>query len=188
MSSDPTSLYSRKNPFPGRLLTNRRLSKEGSSKDIRHYEIDLHGSGLTFEVGDSLGVYPDNDHALVEEMLTALGASGDEEVLSDKDGPVVPLAAGVVEELHHHDAVEAVPRIHRRAYGGRIRHPRDDGRPVAQGRSRQIHVRHGGHRLPAGASVDQVHGGGVHRHAAEVAATAVFHFVEPTAAPGRRCI
>ena len=91
MSSDPTSLYSRKNPFPGRLLTNRRLSKEGSGKDIRHYEIDLRGSDLTYEVGDSLGVYPDNDPALVEEILTALGASGEEEVPSDKDGPVVPL-------------------------------------------------------------------------------------------------
>ncbi len=91
MSSDPTSVYSRKNPFPGRLLTNRRLSKEGSGKDIRHYEIDLRGSDLHFEVGDSLGVYPDNDPALVEEILTALGVSGEEEVPSDKDGPVVPL-------------------------------------------------------------------------------------------------
>ena len=42
-------------------------------------------------MGDSLGINPDNDPALVEEIIAALGASGDEEVPSDKDGPMVPL-------------------------------------------------------------------------------------------------
>jgi sulfite reductase (NADPH) flavoprotein alpha-component len=42
------------------------LSKEGSPKDTRHFEIDLRGSGLAFEPGDSLAVLPTNDPALVE--------------------------------------------------------------------------------------------------------------------------
>ncbi len=84
------SPYSRKNPFPGRLLVNRLLSREGSGKEIRHLEISLAGSGLAYETGDSLGVYPDNDPALVDETLAALGATGTETVPGN-DGQPVPL-------------------------------------------------------------------------------------------------
>ena len=52
MSTDTTALYSRKNPFPGRMTVNRLLSRPGSGKEIRHHEIDLSGSGLTYEVGE----------------------------------------------------------------------------------------------------------------------------------------
>jgi sulfite reductase alpha subunit-like flavoprotein len=38
------SPYSRTNPFPGRLVVNRRLNP-GSNKDTRHLEVDLTGSG-----------------------------------------------------------------------------------------------------------------------------------------------
>ena len=38
--------YSRKNPFPARLVVNRKLTGEGSEKDTRHFEISLQGSGL----------------------------------------------------------------------------------------------------------------------------------------------
>jgi sulfite reductase (NADPH) flavoprotein alpha-component len=71
-------VYSRKNPFPGRLLVNRRLNSPDSEKDTRHFEISLEGSGLTYEVGDSMAIYPTNDPDLVAEILEALGASGDE--------------------------------------------------------------------------------------------------------------
>jgi sulfite reductase (NADPH) flavoprotein alpha-component len=76
------AVYSRKNPFPGRLLVNRRLNSPDSEKDTRHFEISLGGSGLSYEVGDSMAVYPANDPALVEETLEALGAKGDEEIVS----------------------------------------------------------------------------------------------------------
>jgi sulfite reductase (NADPH) flavoprotein alpha-component len=72
--------YSRKKPFPARLLANRRLSGEGSDKDVRHFEIGLAGSGLTYEVGDALGVFPTNCPVFVSEILTALGCDGEEAV------------------------------------------------------------------------------------------------------------
>jgi sulfite reductase (NADPH) flavoprotein alpha-component len=72
--------YTRKNPFPARLITNRRLSAQGSAKDVRHFEINLAGSGLTYEVGDALGVIPSNCPQLVGEILTALGCDGEEAV------------------------------------------------------------------------------------------------------------
>ena len=52
----PSSQYSRKNPFPARLLVNRLLSGARSTKEIRHYELSLEGSGLRYEAGDALGV------------------------------------------------------------------------------------------------------------------------------------
>ena len=66
MSTDPASPYSRKNPFPGRIVTNRVLSLPGSGKEIRHFELSLAGSGQKYEPGDSLGIYPDNEPARVE--------------------------------------------------------------------------------------------------------------------------
>ena len=78
------SQWTRQNPFPGRLVVNRRLSSDDSEKDTRHFEIDLTGWGLKFEPGDSVAVYPTNDPALVEEILRALGAKGDEPVPAAK--------------------------------------------------------------------------------------------------------
>ncbi len=72
--------YTRANPFPARLVVNRRLSGPESEKDTRHFEIDLTGWGLSFEVGDSLAVYATNDPELVDEIIRTLGATGDEEV------------------------------------------------------------------------------------------------------------
>jgi sulfite reductase (NADPH) flavoprotein alpha-component len=80
MSSDPASLYSRKNPFPATHPVNRKLSGEGSGKDTRHHEISLAGSGLHYEVGDSLGLFATNNPALVAEIIAAIGATGNESV------------------------------------------------------------------------------------------------------------
>ena len=83
-SSASTSPYTRSNPFPGKLVVNRRLSTPASEKDTRHFEIDLKGWGLSFEVGDSLAVYPTNDPELVGEIIHAIGAKGDEPVTAAK--------------------------------------------------------------------------------------------------------
>ena len=79
--------YSRANPFPARLLVNRRLSGPDSAKDTRHFEIDLTGWGLSYEAGDSLAVYATNDSQLVEEIILAIGATGDEQVPRPKGIP-----------------------------------------------------------------------------------------------------
>ena len=72
--------FSRTNPFPARLITNRRLNTAGSAKDTRHFEISLEGSGLIYEAGDALGVMPQNCPALVDEIINALGCDGEEAV------------------------------------------------------------------------------------------------------------
>ncbi len=77
--------WSRKNPFPAKLITNRKLNGPDSAKDTRHFEISLAGSGLTYEVGDALGVCATNDPALVADLFSALGCDG-EEAVTDPDG------------------------------------------------------------------------------------------------------
>src|SRR2546421_7532095 len=76
--------YSRTNPFPAKMLVNRRLSGPESEKDTRHFELDLTGWGLSFEVGDSVAVYPTNDPVLVDEIIHALHGRGDELVPAAK--------------------------------------------------------------------------------------------------------
>jgi sulfite reductase (NADPH) flavoprotein alpha-component len=76
------SPYTRANPFPGKLAVNRSLCGADSVKDTRHFEIDLTGWGLNYEVGDSMTVWPTNDPALVDEIIRTLGAKGDEAVKS----------------------------------------------------------------------------------------------------------
>jgi sulfite reductase (NADPH) flavoprotein alpha-component len=79
--------YTRANPFLARMLVNRRLSGPESEKDTRHFELDLTGWGLSFEVGDSLAVYATNDPHLVEEIIRALGLTGDEQVPRPRGEP-----------------------------------------------------------------------------------------------------
>jgi len=72
--------YDKSNPFPAKLLKNVLLNKPGSGKEVRHYEIALNGSGLTYEAGDALGVVPVNCPELVGDVLNALQARPDESV------------------------------------------------------------------------------------------------------------
>lgn len=84
------SLYSRKNPFPAKLRTNKKLTGTTSAKDTRHYEVCLKGSGLVYEVGDSLGVFPVNHPELVREILDRLKFHG-EEIVVDPNGEPIQL-------------------------------------------------------------------------------------------------
>jgi sulfite reductase (NADPH) flavoprotein alpha-component len=89
--------YSRKNPFPARLLINRKLTGEGSEKDTRHYEISLQASGLTYEAGDALGIMPTNSPELVDEILRALRFDGEEEV-SGPEGDKMPIRLALLRD------------------------------------------------------------------------------------------
>jgi sulfite reductase (NADPH) flavoprotein alpha-component len=95
----PTVPYSRKNPFPATPLVNRKLTLEGSEKETRHYEFSLTGSGFQYEVGDSMGIFPQNNPQLVEDLLQALHFSG-EEVITNKEGETFSLREGLLKHFH----------------------------------------------------------------------------------------
>ena len=79
-TSEATSAWSRQNPYPATVLRTFNLNAAGSEKQTTHVELDLGDSGLTYEAGDSLGVYPTNCEELVESLLTRLAATGDEQI------------------------------------------------------------------------------------------------------------
>lgn len=83
------SQYNRKNPLLAPLKRKQLLTGEGSSKETMHYEFDLSGSGEQYDVGDALNILPINQPELVDELLQALNASGEEKVTwQNADYPV----------------------------------------------------------------------------------------------------
>jgi sulfite reductase (NADPH) flavoprotein alpha-component len=77
--------YGRKNPFPAKLIDQKKLNLKGSSKDTRHLEIDISASGIRYSAGDAVGVFPSNAPDLVHALMDQCGWYGDEQVTS-KDG------------------------------------------------------------------------------------------------------
>ncbi len=70
---------SRADPYPARLIEARRLNPGSPTKDTRHVALGYDAGALSYEAGDSLGLWPVNDPALVEEVLGLVGLSGEEE-------------------------------------------------------------------------------------------------------------
>ena len=74
------SAYDKSNPFPAEILTNQKITGGSSSKDVRHIELSIEGSGLTYEPGDSLAVHVANPPQLVSEILQQLNFDGQQSV------------------------------------------------------------------------------------------------------------
>jgi sulfite reductase (NADPH) flavoprotein alpha-component len=66
---------SRDNPVDAIFLSRRRLNKPGSEKETWHIDFDLSNGGVDYSVGDSLGVFAQNDLGLVDQVIANLGAS-----------------------------------------------------------------------------------------------------------------
>jgi sulfite reductase (NADPH) flavoprotein alpha-component len=66
---------SRDNPVEATFLSRRLLNKKGSEKETWHIEFDLEGCGLDYVVGDSFGIFAQNDIGLVDQVIALLGAS-----------------------------------------------------------------------------------------------------------------
>src|ERR1700733_11214738 len=73
----PAPGRSRDNPVYATLLSRRRLNKSGADKINWHIDFNLSGTDLDYEVGDSFGVFPANDHDLVAGVLSALDMPAD---------------------------------------------------------------------------------------------------------------
>ena len=68
---------SRDNPVEVMIHSRTRLNKPGSGKETWHLEFDLNESGLDYTVGDTFGIYPTNDLALVDAVIKAIDAPPD---------------------------------------------------------------------------------------------------------------
>lgn len=86
------SQYSKQKPFAAELYTNQKITGRDSTKDVRHIEISLADSGLTYQPGDALGVYFLNDPALVRELLLLTAIARDTPVQLGNDSLTVEQA------------------------------------------------------------------------------------------------
>jgi sulfite reductase (NADPH) flavoprotein alpha-component len=84
-------------PVEAEILANQRITGRGASKDVRHIELALGDSGLTYEPGDSLGVWPRNAPELVADFVSLLKADGKSEIT--RDGRTLPLQQWLTDEL-----------------------------------------------------------------------------------------
>ncbi|AZB43040.1 assimilatory sulfite reductase (NADPH) flavoprotein subunit [Bacillus sp. FJAT-42376] len=78
--------YSRTNPFQAEILERINLNGRGSNKETTHLELSLEGSGLSYQPGDSLGIYPENDPALVSMVIDEMKWDPEEPVTVGKQG------------------------------------------------------------------------------------------------------
>jgi sulfite reductase (NADPH) flavoprotein alpha-component len=97
-STETKPKWSKTNPYPARLITNRLLNGTGSAKETRHIEISLEGSDLTYEVGDALGVVPRNCSDYVAE-LSRIGGWNASEIVPLPDDQTATLEEALSSRL-----------------------------------------------------------------------------------------
>ena len=80
------NLYNKQNPFYACIKERYSLSKMGAKKNTQHIVIDIRGSGLTYEVGDSVGIFSQHDPEILFKTLNAIKATGNEMVKDKQTG------------------------------------------------------------------------------------------------------
>lgn len=88
---------SREHPVEATFLSRLRLNGEGSDKETNHVEIDLSTCGLTYEPGDSFGLFATNCSELAGLVAARLGVSTEEPVAHD--GQTLPLGVWLSEKV-----------------------------------------------------------------------------------------
>jgi sulfite reductase (NADPH) flavoprotein alpha-component len=95
--TEQASQYTKQNPLEAELSVVQKITGRDSTKDVRHIEISLEDSGLTYQPGDALGVYFLNDPKQVAQSLKVLGLTGDEEVKLGEEA--LSLSTALIEKL-----------------------------------------------------------------------------------------
>ncbi|HUD88142.1 MAG TPA: sulfite reductase subunit alpha [Xanthobacteraceae bacterium] len=68
---------SRDHPAEVKFVSRTRLNKPGSNKETWHIDLDLADAGINYRVGDSFGIFPQNDPALVDAVIAEIGVPPD---------------------------------------------------------------------------------------------------------------
>ena len=68
---------SKANPFEAEVAALHPITSSRSESETLHLELDLTGSGLSYEPGDTLGIAPTNAPSLADAILGATGLAGD---------------------------------------------------------------------------------------------------------------
>lgn len=83
-TNSPTNTrWSRKRPFRAEVQRLQKITGLESAKEVYHVELSLAGSGIRYEPGDALGVWPLNSGETVAAVLDALGLEAAQHVEVD---------------------------------------------------------------------------------------------------------
>lgn len=74
------NLCSKSNPFEATVLDKIKISGSDSDKEVYHIELDLEESGITYEPGDAVGIFPKNPKSIVEKILELTGFNPEKRV------------------------------------------------------------------------------------------------------------
>lgn len=85
IQDDKKLIYTKNQPFFATVSINQKITGRNSIKDIRHIEIDLDDSGISYQPGDALGIWYENDPKLVMEFLELLNISEKTEIVNGKN-------------------------------------------------------------------------------------------------------
>jgi sulfite reductase (NADPH) flavoprotein alpha-component len=99
-------VHDKRHPFPAPIVENIAIVGRGSSKETRHIEFSLAGSGLVYQPGDALGIGASNDPAVVAALLEALGISAEAEF--ELKGQSLSMGAALT---HRFEITAATPRF-----------------------------------------------------------------------------
>lgn len=64
-------------PFAAEIEALHPITSSRSESETLHLELNLTGSGITYEPGDTLGIAPENDPTLVDALLRTVGLESD---------------------------------------------------------------------------------------------------------------
>ena len=67
--------------FTIHVKENRRLTPQAYDRNIFHIEFDLGNSGLTYNIGEALGIHADNDPKQVQDFIKFYGLNPDDLIL-----------------------------------------------------------------------------------------------------------
>ncbi|KAI0004494.1 NADPH-dependent cytochrome P450 oxidoreductase [Russula compacta] len=68
-------IHDAKNPYAAPISVSRELFQNTHNRNCVHVELGIEGSGITYQHGDHVGVWPSNPDVEVERLLCALGLS-----------------------------------------------------------------------------------------------------------------
>jgi sulfite reductase (NADPH) flavoprotein alpha-component len=82
-TAPPQPQFSREQPFSAEIIDNQRITSRAATREVRHIELSLAGSGLTYQPGDALGVWHENPPQVVDSVLVAAHLDGEQPVTVD---------------------------------------------------------------------------------------------------------
>jgi len=90
--------FDRNNPLPVTLKNRYPLTQESSTKEIWHITLNMPEGSLEYHPGDSVGIYAQNDPALVAHLIDAMQARHEDPIVHKRSGKSMTLS----QFLTHH--------------------------------------------------------------------------------------